>query len=172
MWWSGLVDGYLRPDQFLDHLTVIIRKWGWETLYTALPAAAPDDKTTEPRTGDPLKKDINAFNPNISFVSFVSLYIFYIFDVYCSTLNIVNHLDALHISQKSNSSCAQYHRQDSYLKSWIQVPSVTVKISMKLFDLIWFFLGPISPPWTCDEGRPKIEGRWKRHWLQTEPLTR
>ena len=23
MWWSGPVDGYLRPDQFLDHLTVI-----------------------------------------------------------------------------------------------------------------------------------------------------
>ena len=22
-WWSGPVDGYLRPDQFLDHLTVI-----------------------------------------------------------------------------------------------------------------------------------------------------
>ena len=24
--WSGGVDGYLRPDQFLDHLTVIIIK--------------------------------------------------------------------------------------------------------------------------------------------------
>ena len=26
MWWSGLVGiGYLRPDQFLDHLTVITK---------------------------------------------------------------------------------------------------------------------------------------------------
>ena len=57
-------------------------------------------------------------------------------------------------------------------KSWIQVSPVTVKISMKLFDLIWWFFGPILPPWTCDEGPPKREGRWKRHWLRTEPLTR
>ena len=45
------------------------------------------------------------------------LYILDIFYVNSITLNILNlyHLDALHISQKSNSSCTQYHRQDSYL---------------------------------------------------------
>ena len=138
----------LQSTVFIDqnHLRNI-RKWGWETLYTALPAAAPDDKTTEPRTGDPLKKDINAFNSNVSFFFFYNShcgiqplgklgdlldqiaegldwinsrvlmgplfhYILDIFYVNSITLNILNlyHLDALHISQKSNSSCAQYHR--------------------------------------------------------------